>query len=317
MTMTFKRAARTAKKARIALYGPSGSGKTFTALALASGLGKTTAFIDTERGSAQLYADAFAFDALDLNNFHPDRFIEAIRAAEAEGYDTIIIDSLTHAWQAILEAVDATRGNNFTDGWGKTGTPLYNKLIGAILECKAHVIVCMRSKTEYVVENNQNGKAAPKKLGMAPVMRADTEYEFDLVLTMDDANNATVSKTRMGELLPQRMNRPDKSIGAKIGAWLASGKAPEPKAEQPASPDDPQRAASVAIDWLNTHAIKELKPSDAPKMRELAASVGADISGAKTMGDAWRSIHHAAGVIAGLVDERAEQPADAPEAATA
>jgi ABC-type dipeptide/oligopeptide/nickel transport system ATPase component len=224
MTPTFKRAERAAKKARIAIYGPSGSGKTYTALSLATGLGKKIAFIDTERGSAQLYADKFVFDSLSLTSFHPDRFVEAIAAAEDAGYDTVIIDSLSHAWNAILDAVGARGGNTFTDGWGKIGTPLYTKLIGAILESKCHVIVCMRSKVEYEIEKNEKGKAEPKKIGTAPVMRADTEYEFDLVLTMDDANNATVSKTRMGELLQQRTNRPDAAIGRKIGEWLASGK---------------------------------------------------------------------------------------------
>lgn len=224
MTLTFKRAERAAKKARVAIYGPSGSGKTYTALSLARGFGGKTAFIDTERGSAQLYADKFAFDSLDLTSFHPDRFVEAIAVAEDAGYDTVIIDSLSHAWNAILDAVGARGGNTFTDGWGKIGTPLYAKLIGSILESKCHVIVCMRSKVEYEIEKNEKGKAEPKKIGLAPVMRADTEYEFDLVLTMDDANNATVSKTRMGDLLEQRMNRPDAAIGKKIADWLASGK---------------------------------------------------------------------------------------------
>ena len=313
MTMTFKRATRTAKKARIAIYGPSGSGKTYTALSLAAGLGKSTAFIDTERGSAQLYADKFAFDSLDLSHFHPDRFVEAIRAAEAEGYDVIIIDSLTHAWQEILNLVDASKGNNFTDGWGKIGTPLYQKLVSAILECKCHVIVCMRSKTEYVVEEttNREGKLvkAPKKLGMAPVMRPDTEYEFDLVLTMDDANNATVSKTRMGDLVPQRTNRPDAMLGHKIGDWLASGK----PAELPYVATAEERAAVSALinDMDSLPEEADARKAALAKIYEAACHA----CGVRKLGCAQRSVDGIKSMIKSLMDH--DTIHKLPEAATA
>jgi DNA polymerase III delta prime subunit len=308
MTMTFKRAARTAKKARIALYGPSGSGKTYTALALASGLGKATAFIDTERGSAQLYADKFAFDSLDLNNFHPDQFIEAIRAAEEGGYDVIIIDSLTHAWQAILDAVTARGGNTFSDGWGKIGTPLYQKLVGAILESKCHIIACMRSKTEYSVDKDERGKSTPKKLGMAPVMRADTEYEFDLVLSMDDANNATVSKTRMGDLLPLHMNRPDKSIGTKIGEWLATGKPAEP----PYVPTADERVTvSALVDRMNALPEGDARKAVLAEIYESACRA----AGLRKLACGQRSIDGIKAMLKALVDYDMANKLAAPEPA--
>ena len=55
MTM-FKKAQRSLSKLRLAVQGPSGSGKTYGALMLAKGLGGKIAVIDTERGSASLYA---------------------------------------------------------------------------------------------------------------------------------------------------------------------------------------------------------------------------------------------------------------------
>lgn len=272
MALTFTKAERKQKKARIAIYGASGSGKTFTALSLATGLGKPIAFIDTERGSASLYSDKFNFDVLELEQFHPDKFIEAIHAAEQANYGVIIIDSITHAWQEILNLVDARGGNSFTDGWGKIGTPLYKKLIDAILACKAHVIVCMRSKTEYAIEEttNASGKTvkAPKKIGTAPVMRPDTEYEFDLVCFMDEANNMTISKTRMGDTVPQRVNRPTAATGKLIAQWLMSGKeAPPPPALTP----------STALDEITRiiEADNFVKPAD--RIRELFAFACAEI----------------------------------------
>lgn len=100
--MEFTKAVRKAAKLRLALTGPSGSGKTYSALLLAQGLGGKIALIDTERGSASLYSHICEFDALDLDPpYTPERFIEAIAAAEGAGYDTLIIDSATHEWSGI------------------------------------------------------------------------------------------------------------------------------------------------------------------------------------------------------------------------
>src|SRR5690606_27326323 len=96
-TRMFRRATKEQAKARIALIGPSGSGKTYTALLLASHMGNRVAVIDTEHGSASKYADQFEFDVLELNSFHPQNYIDGIEAAEREGYDVLIIDSLSHA----------------------------------------------------------------------------------------------------------------------------------------------------------------------------------------------------------------------------
>lgn len=237
--MAFQKAERKQKKARIALYGPSGSGKTYTALSLATGLGDKIAVVDTERGSASLYADRFNFDTLELSNFNANHFIEAIQDAEKAGYDVLVIDSLSHAWQGtggILDKVNATGGNSFTDGWGKVGTPLYNKLMDTILEARVHIVACMRSKTDYVIEKNSRGKDAPRKVGVGAVMRQDAEYEFDYVGLMDETNTMTTQKTRMGEVLPDAINRPNKATGAKILAWLTSGAAQVAPAPKPAPP---------------------------------------------------------------------------------
>ena len=191
---------------------------------------------------------------------------------EQANYGVIIIDSITHAWQEILNLVDARGGNSFTDGWGKIGTPLYKKLIDAILACKAHVIVCMRSKTEYAIEEtvNASGKTvkAPKKIGTAPVMRPDTEYEFDLVCFMDEANNMTISKTRMGDTVPQRVNRPTAATGKLIAQWLMSGKEASPP---------PALTPLTALDEITRiiEADNFVKPAD--RIRELFAFACAEI----------------------------------------
>ena len=96
----FTKATRKKVFLKLAVTGPSGSGKTYSALRLARGLvgpsGKV-ALIDTENGSASLYADKFEFDTLDLAPpFDHQKFVEGISAAVQAGYQCIIIDSASH-----------------------------------------------------------------------------------------------------------------------------------------------------------------------------------------------------------------------------
>jgi hypothetical protein len=121
--MQFEKAARKKAKLRLALTGPSGSGKTYGALQIAKGIGGKIAVIDTEKGSASLYTHLAEFDVLELAPpFTPERFIEAVKAAEAGGYSTLIIDSITHEWSGsggCLELVDQVarakfKGNSWT-----------------------------------------------------------------------------------------------------------------------------------------------------------------------------------------------------------
>lgn len=104
MAMQFKCAKRALSYLRLAIQGPSGSGKTFSALKPAKGLGDRIAVIDTERGSASLYADLPdmpEFDVLELDApYKPERYVEAIKAARDAGYDVLVIDSMTHEWSS-------------------------------------------------------------------------------------------------------------------------------------------------------------------------------------------------------------------------
>src|SRR5260221_13966445 len=86
--MAFIKAVKHLGKLRMSIDGPSGAGKTWTALTLATTLaeGQPIAVIDTERGSASKYADAFSFDVMELDTFHPDKFIQGIKDAEEGGY---------------------------------------------------------------------------------------------------------------------------------------------------------------------------------------------------------------------------------------
>lgn len=225
----FSKAIRERLRLRLALIGPSGSGKSMSALAIATGLGGRIAAIDTEHNSLNIYADAFEFDVCSLESFSPLSYIEAINSAASEGYEVLIIDSLSHAWMGkggILEQVDnaskRSGGGNSFAGW-RDVTPLHNRLVDTMLSFPGHLIVTMRSKTEYVIETNSKGKAVPRKVGMAPIQRDNLEYEFTIVGEMNLDNDLIISKSRFSELSGEVISRPGVEIGQQIAEWLETG----------------------------------------------------------------------------------------------
>lgn len=228
MTIQFQKAVRKRAKVRLALAGPSGSGKTYSALLIAKGLGGRIALIDTERGSASLYSHLLDFDTLELNPpFTPERFIEALKASAAAGYDICIIDSITHEWDGSGGCLEANeelahakfKGNTWA-AWNET-TPRHRAFLDAILQSPVDVIVTMRSKTETVQEG---GKV--KKLGMKAVQRDGVEYEFTAVLDLEHEKHwAVATKDRTGLFAEHHVITPD--TGKRIREWLDSGAAPK------------------------------------------------------------------------------------------
>src|SRR5690349_7353176 len=101
--ITFTKAARKRAKLRLAISGVAGSGKTTAALEIATGLlgksGGRIAVLDTEKGSASLYATSYDYDVMELDApYSPERYIEVIQAAEEAGYALLIIDSASPEW---------------------------------------------------------------------------------------------------------------------------------------------------------------------------------------------------------------------------
>lgn len=229
MALTFKKAQKTQSKLRLSIAGPSGSGKTFTSLKVATEMGGKIAFIDTERGSAAKYSDLFDFDVIELDDFHPERFIEAIQAAEKAGYDILIIDSTTHEWNGkngILElheaAVQRQRTKNSYTAWAEV-TPLHTAFINAILQCRCHVIASVRSKTDYVQEKNDRGQTEIKKVGMASIQREGMDYEYDIMMEMNVDHTGIITKTRCAALDGKIFKKPGAELAAILSQWLNTG----------------------------------------------------------------------------------------------
>lgn len=230
----FQKATRKQLKLRLALVGPTGAGKTKTALLLAAVLGKRIAVIDTENRSASKYVGEPGvpeFDVCELDSYAPRNYVEAIKDAEREGYDVIIVDGITQAWSGkdgALEMVDkaakrSQSGNSFT-AW-RDVTPHHNALVEALVQCKSHLIVTMRAKMEYVLEEDSRGKKTPRKVGMAPIQREGMEYELDVVGDLDVQHNLYISKTRCSALDEAVIHKPGRELAETLLKWLGEGEA--------------------------------------------------------------------------------------------
>lgn len=267
----FKKAVKGTRKFRIALDGPTGAGKTYSALAIACALSKKVCLIDTERSSGSLYADKFDFDTCDLANHDPRKYIETIKAAVKAGYDVIIIDSLSHAWMGkdgALEQVDKaakrSQSNNTFAAW-RDVTPLHNELVDTIVSADAHIIVTMRTKMEYVLEDVvRNGKTIkqPKKIGLAPIQRDGVEYEFDIVADINLEHDLIVSKTRLDNLDGLVMNKPGQNFVDLLNEWLKTAKdVPPAHLETKPVEEAQQGAVSVPSDREENYIQPPAPPS--------------------------------------------------------
>jgi hypothetical protein len=269
--MAFVKAEKSKAKLRMALFGTAGSGKTFTALRVATGIAKAVnsriAVIDTERGSASKYADRFDFDTLELLPPTLDNYINAFKDAEKAGYKVLVIDSLSHGWQELLEEIEALakqryNGNTFR-AWGE-GTPKQREFVDAMLAFNGHIIASMRAKTDYIISDDGKGKMKPQRVGLAPEQGKGIEYEFDLLAEINAEHYATVIKDRTGKYQDKGIEKPGEEWGAELVAWLNEGaeiinkpKAEEPKKEQPKQEEKKVPFKDLPVEQRLSWAIKK------------------------------------------------------------
>ncbi|MHB0874543.1 MAG: ATP-binding protein [Anaerolineae bacterium] len=247
-SLTIRRATKTQSRLRMTIDGPAGSGKTYTALVAAfamAGDGGKVLVVDTERGTASKFVDQFPpYDTMNLEEFSPNTYTEALGIAGEANYDVCIVDSLSHAWEGeggaldIVDKMKSRGGGNSMSAW-KDVTPMHRRMVDALLRSPCHIIATMRSKMEYVLEPDEKGRVVPRKIGMAPIQRQGMEYEFDIVIDMDVNHKAVVTKARCPAMDGLEEIKPGARWFIPVRDWLSDG------APAPAFLEDPTKAAGV------------------------------------------------------------------------
>ncbi len=223
--MQLRQSERKQAKIKMALQGSAGAGKTFSALLLAQGLTNgdlsKVAIIDTENGSADLYAHLGNYNVVSLKPpFTPQQYVDAIELCENSGMNVIILDSISHCWDYLLDYHSSLAGNSFTN-WTKI-KPLEKLFVDKILQCNAHVIATMRTKQDYVL-NQKDGKFIPEKVGLKAVQRDGLDYEFTLVFDIDIKHFAVSSKDRTEIFMGKPEFKITSETGKMILEWCNSG----------------------------------------------------------------------------------------------
>lgn len=246
MTFKYRPAVREQCYTLTGFAGPSGSGKTFSALAFAQGLkgdGKV-AMIDTEARRGLHYADQFDYLYSELTApFTPERYIEAIQAAQKAGASVIIVDSMSHEHEGpggVLEMHESelTRmaGDDFRKresckfaAWIKPKRE-HNRFVNTILQIEAHLIFGFRAKEKLKLVKNDKGKMEPMPQGWQPICSDRFEYECTALLMLppnsrgkpDFAEGATKLQEQHRAIFDtgQSINA---DMGKALAAWAAGG----------------------------------------------------------------------------------------------
>jgi hypothetical protein len=194
--MAFAKAKAEQASLKIALYGAAGRGKSLTALMLAEGLanaaGKRVAFVDTEHGTdfyakrvpeRKVHPEPFDFDASYTRSI--TQVTDDIRRLSPKDYGVIVIDSITHLWEAARAAYKGRTNSNGSlplYAWGQIKKP-YKDLMALLLASPMHVIICGREGTEFA-DDEQTGEM--KAVGKKMKAEGETPYEPHILIRMID-----------------------------------------------------------------------------------------------------------------------------------
>jgi hypothetical protein len=278
MAFSFRPAARENVGLLIGLSGGTGSGKTYTAMRLAKGIAgdKPFAVIDTEAGRAKHYADRFRFDHGDLTPpFTPDRYAEAIAAADAAKYPVIVVDSTSHEWAGeggILDWQEAELDRMAGNDWKKRESckmaawikpkMSHKHMVQRLLQVRAHLILCFRAEPKVEIARDANGKMEIREKqsltglnGWIPITEKNLPYELTASFLLMPDKPGVPHPIKLQEqhraLFP--LDKPiTEESGARLAAWASGGAAATP-AQAPAAPaaaSEPAAADSNVEDWL-------------------------------------------------------------------
>ena len=228
MALSFVKAVREKVFIKVLLSGASGSGKSMSALRMATGIANKCngkiAMIGTESSRDLYYSNEFDYDLLQLEDpFTPEKYMEAIDAAISAGYKVLIIDSLSHEWKYLNDIHDKMPGTSFQN-WGKL-KPRHSAFMEKILQAPIHTICTARGKDEWVLEENENGKKVPKKVGLGAQQDKNITYEFTVSLVVDQNTHIASTDKDNTHIFDGVYNVVTEKDGEKLYDWANTGEA--------------------------------------------------------------------------------------------
>ena len=235
--ITFAPAVRKGAHVIVTAYGESGCGKTYSLIKLGRGLvgpkGKL-ALLDTETGRGMIYAK-LGYDYAELTPpFTPERYIEAIEAAEEAGIDALIIDSGSHEWAGmggLLEIADAGGGAGLLK-WAKP-KGRHNKYVQKLLQTRMHLLISLRAKEKLRQLTAKDTLPTGTKVGdiisegYVPIQdkRFIFETTVQLFLPMTGQHGVPIVEKCPEDLIGAFPGgeRISEDTGRKIAEWVAGG----------------------------------------------------------------------------------------------
>jgi hypothetical protein len=123
-----------------------------------------------------------------------------------------------------------------------------------------------------VIGEGKGGKLAPEKVGLKPEQGKGIEFEFDLLVELDQKHQGTVTKDRTGKFQDETIDKPGEDFGIALYDWLARDTAPAVPVIQavpsvPAVPAEPTGLPESPVPRILT-SVAGKKPG-APKTQSL------------------------------------------------
>ena len=176
------------------IYGEAGAGKSFTSALVAIGLSKLlhsakpVAFADTETGSDFLIP-MFEREGVELVRTKTRAFADLLTIVdEAEkGCDVLIIDSITHFWNELMESyMKKNELKRITlKHWGPIKAT-WAEFTTRYVNSNLHIIVAGRSADKWEeVEDPEDGAKELKKVGTKMRTESSLAYEPSLLVEME------------------------------------------------------------------------------------------------------------------------------------
>ena len=277
MSFTFKDPGEGDNHLLISIASASGGGKTWSAMELATGIcgDEPFAVIDTEAGRAKHYRSNFNFKHLDLAPpFTPERYLQAVKAAEAAGFKAIVLDSASHEYDGqggLFDIMEASPGT----GPGKwlQAKARHKKMMNGFLQVRSDIIFCLRADEKLdLSQKDDRGKVVPKSQGWVPICEKRFKYEMTLSLTMEPTAPGVVNLGLPHKIQDQhRMGfNPGQHVSAEAGAMLAAWS----RGETVESPDKAlwdraRRIAHEGIERITYYFTTEIEEAERQKLKPI------------------------------------------------